>query len=96
MNLIEIFISGFVIFLAVSLFLILSRLRQGPSLADRVISIDLFSTLLLSAIVASAIGMREVILFDVAIIIALFNFLGTVIYARFIYNQGSKKEVSGE
>jgi multicomponent Na+:H+ antiporter subunit F len=87
------FLNLFFLSLAISLFLILSRLFKGPSLADRVVAVDMFSTLLISAIVASAIYVDEVIYFDVAIIIALFSFFGTIIYARFINNQDRKKGV---
>ena len=81
-------IDAFFLCLAISLFLVLSRLRDGPSLADRVVALDLFSTILLSAVVVSSIYVNEVIYFDIAIILALFSFVSSVIFAHFIQNQG--------
>ncbi|MEZ4814587.1 MAG: monovalent cation/H+ antiporter complex subunit F [Bdellovibrionota bacterium] len=69
----------------------LSRLKAGPSLADRVAAIDLFTTILLSAIAVASIYVREVVYFDIALVLALFGFLGTALYARFISNQGAAK-----
>ena len=85
------FFDGFFLCLTLSLFLILSRLKTGPSLADRVVALDLFSTLLISAIVATAIYVPKVIYLDVAIIFALFNFFGTVVFAYFIQKQGKSR-----
>ena len=81
------FINAFFLCLALSLLLILGRLRQGPSLADRVISIDLFTTLLLSAMGAAAIYVDNPLFFDVAIVVALFGFVGSVVFAKFIQGQ---------
>ena len=86
----EFFINGFFICLAISLFLTLDRLKKGPSLADRVVAIDLFFAIILSAVAIAAIYADEPTYFDIAIILSLFGFLGTSIFARFIYNQEKK------
>ncbi len=85
------FINSFFLCISFSLFLILHRLKAGPSLADRVVAVDLFTTVLLSAIAVASIYVKEPIYFDVALILALFGFLGTAIFARFIHNQGALK-----
>lgn len=77
--------------LGASIFMVLYRLLKGPSLADRVIAIDLFGTILLSAISLYAILFNDSYYLDVAIVLALFAFLGTVIFGRFIESQGPKK-----
>lgn len=86
-----IFMNGFFLCVSFSLFLILYRLKAGPSLADRVAAVDLFTTVLLTAIVVASIYVKEPIYFDVAIVLALFGFLSTVIFARFIGRQEPTK-----
>jgi multicomponent Na+:H+ antiporter subunit F len=81
------FIYGFFICISISLLLILFRLMKAPSLADRVIAIELFSTSLISAICVAAIYVDEETYFDVAVVISLFGFLASVIFARFIQSQ---------
>lgn len=85
------FLNGFFLCACISLFLVLSRLKAGPSLADRVAAVDLFATILLTAIAVSSIYAKEPLYFDIAIILALFGFLGTAIFARFINSQGRGK-----
>lgn len=91
MSLLEVlFLNGFFIAACVSLFLVLNRLKEGPSLADRVVAVDLFATILLTAIAVSSIYAKESLYFDIAMILALFSFLGTAIFARFINSQEHK------
>ncbi len=85
------FINAFFLCISISLFLILSRLKAGPSLADRVVAVDLFSTVLISAIAVASIYVGETLYFDIAMIFALFSFLGTAIFARFIRSQEKPK-----
>lgn len=92
MQLLEhLFINAFFLCISFSLFLILYRLKAGPSLADRVAAIDLFTALLLTAIVVASIYVKEPIYFDIALVVALFAFLGTAVIARFINQQEAKK-----
>lgn len=86
----DLFYNLFMLFMSLSLFLVLSRLKEGPSLADRVVVIDLFSAILLTAVSFAAILSDDVFGFDIAIVLSLFSFLGTVFLARFIYQQASK------
>jgi len=85
-----IFINLFFLCLTVSLFIILNRLRRGPSLADRVIAADLFTALLISAIAVGAIYLDEPAYFDIALVLAVIGFLGTIVFARFIDSQGQQ------
>jgi len=77
-------------FLGVAVFLVLLRLFKGPSLADRVVAVDLFGTIILSSIALYSILFQEKFFVDVALVLALFAFVGTVVFARFITSQGSK------
>ena len=69
---------------AVSVALAFVRLVLGPTLPDRVVVVDLLSSLALGVIATYAIVTRQPALLDVALVIALISFLGTVAFARYI------------
>ncbi len=70
--------------LGLAALLILIRLSRGPSLADRVISIDLLLLLGVGMTAAYSVVMEEPILLDVSILVALVAFVGTVAFARYL------------
>lgn len=65
------------------------RLVKGPELPDRVVSLDLMSSIGITIIAAFAIATGERALIDVAIILALISFLGTVAFAYYIERRAS-------
>lgn len=75
-----------VIFLMLSLALVLAflRLARGPSLVDRVVALDLISALSVGIIAAYSIETGQRLLLEVAIVLALISFLGTVAFARYL------------
>lgn len=60
------------------------RLLRGPGLADRVVALDLASTEVMALMIAYAIATRQQVFLDVAIIIALISFLGTIAFAKYL------------
>ena len=60
------------------------RLLRGPTLPDRVVALDLIGVLIVCIIVAVAATTGQQAYLDVAIVIALVSFVGTVAYARYI------------
>ncbi|MEW6181164.1 MAG: monovalent cation/H+ antiporter complex subunit F [Chloroflexota bacterium] len=70
----------------ISLGLVLAfiRLVRGPSLPDRVVAIDLVVALAIGIIASYAILFDQPVFLDVAIIIALISFLGTIAFAYYI------------
>ena len=60
------------------------RLVKGPSLPDRVIALDLIAALIFGVIVTNSIANKDPIYLDVAIVLALIAFLGTIAYAKFV------------
>ena len=65
------------------------RLAKGPTLPDRVIAIDLIGVLLVCLLVLMAGMTAQAAFLDVAIVVALISFVGTVAYARYIEREGS-------
>jgi multicomponent Na+:H+ antiporter subunit F len=70
--------------LSVAIFLTFVRLVRGPSLPDRVVALDLLSTLGIGVIAAYAIATDQPVFLDVASILALVTFLGTVAFAYYL------------
>ena len=75
--------------LAVGAGLTFIRLAKGPTLPDRVIAIDLIGVLMVCLLVVMAGVTAEQAFLDVAMVVALISFVGTVAYARYIERQGS-------
>ena len=65
------------------------RLAKGPTLPDRVIAIDLIGVLLVCLVVIVAGLTAQQAFLDVALVVALISFVGTVAYARYIEREGS-------
>jgi len=70
--------------LALAIVAALVRLARGPSVADRVVALDVVSATIVAAAIASAVGTGLAVFVDVALAIALIAFLGTVALARAI------------
>ena len=75
--------------LAVAAVLTFIRLAKGPTLPDRVIAIDLIGVLLVCLLVLMAGVTAQQAFLDVAMVVALISFVGTVAYARYIEREGS-------
>ena len=65
------------------------RLVKGPTLPDRVIAIDLIGVLLVCLLVLMAGATAQQAFLDVAMVVALISFVGTVAYAQYIEREGS-------
>ena len=70
--------------LALSTLLALRRVVRGPTLPDRVVALDLIGVLVVGFAVVSAARTGLDYYLDVAIVIALISFVGTIAYARYI------------
>ena len=70
--------------LALGAVLTFIRLLRGPTLPDRVISIDLLGILIVCVLVVMAGDSGQHAYLDVAMVIALISFVGTVAYARYL------------
>lgn len=68
------------------------RLIKGPSLPDRVVSLELIASIVVGYVGVHAIDTGVPSLLDVAIVIALTAFLTAVGFARFLERGGRKSE----
>lgn len=84
MNLAAFAVQWILPLLSIAIVLAFVRLWRGPSLPDRVVALDLLATLGMGVIVVYAIATEQPVFLDVAIILALISFLGTVAFAYYL------------
>jgi multicomponent Na+:H+ antiporter subunit F len=71
-------------FLIIAMFVAFIRLVRGPSLPARVVALDLMGSLAVGIIAVYSVATKQAIFLDVAIVLALMGFLGTVAFAYFV------------
>jgi len=76
--------------LAISALLIFIRFLMGPSLSDRVVALDLLITTGIGMIAIYSIVTDQPTFLDIAMILALIAFLGTVAFAYYIEKRKRK------
>ncbi len=70
--------------LGLALVLAFIRLVRGPSLPDRVVALDLIASLVVAFVCSYAIATNQKVFLDVAIVLALIAFLGTIAFAQYV------------
>lgn len=79
-------VTLFIVLPAVGLALALAGLLalRGPHMADRILAVDLATTVLVGGVVGLSLLTHQAVLLDVALIVALVAFLGTLALARLL------------
>jgi len=70
--------------LSISVILIMIRFLKGPSIVDRVIALDLIITTGIGVIAVYSIITNQPTFLDIAMILALIAFLGTVAFSYYL------------
>lgn len=70
--------------LGLSLVLAFVRLVRGPALGDRALALDLISTISVAVAAVVAVRFRSTVYLDVAVVLGLIAFIGTVAFARYL------------
>lgn len=92
MSLHELIFYSVVVVLTLSILLAFIRLMKGPSLSDRVVALEAISTMGIGVIAVYTVVTGEAVFLDVAMILALVSFLGTVALAYYIEKRASSEE----
>lgn len=77
--------------LAVSVILVFVRFLKGPSIVDKVIALDLLITIGIGIIAVYSIVSNQSTFLDIAMILALIAFLGTIAFSYYL----EKREKNG-
>lgn len=70
--------------LALSMFCALARLLRGPGAQDRILALDTLYVNGMLMILLLGIGLGSAVYFDIALVIALFGFVGSTVLAKFL------------
>jgi multicomponent Na+:H+ antiporter subunit F len=70
--------------LALALVLASLRALRGPTLPDRVVALDVLTSVAIGIAGAWAVATRQPAFLDAALVLALIGFLGTVGFARYL------------
>ncbi|MCG3157198.1 MAG: Na(+)/H(+) antiporter subunit F [bacterium] len=76
--------------LGLAIVLAFIRLLAGPSLPDRVVALDLITTIGIGIIAAYGVGAEQPVYLDVAIVVALLSFVGTIAFAAYVERRKSE------
>lgn len=76
--------------LGLAIVLAFIRLLAGPSLPDRVVALDLITTIGIGIIAAYGVGAEQPVYLDVAIVVALISFVGTIAFAAYVERRKSE------
>lgn len=77
---------------AISMLMTLIRLLRGPTLADRVVALDLLAFFAAGAICIVAMESNRPELLMVAVVVALLTFMSTAAFALYLERQGREAE----
>lgn len=85
----SIYISFVMVMLSIAVAFI--RLALGPSLADRVVALDMMTVSIIAVCGVAAVATGVYALLDVALVLALVGFLATVALARYAERREARK-----
>lgn len=80
--------------LVLALLLTVVRIVRGPTLADRILALDLITTLGLGFVAVIAVRTGFMLYLDIAIALGLLGFLSTVAFARYLLKAAERRDIT--
>ncbi|ACS90965.1 MULTISPECIES: monovalent cation/H+ antiporter complex subunit F [Thermococcus] len=77
-------IEIYLFLIAVAVILSMYRFFRGPTTADRIVAVDIMTTLTTGLMVLFALHYRRAIFLDVALVYAVLAFVGVIAFARYM------------
>lgn len=93
------FLTVILVVLGILILICLVRSMIGPTIADRIVAVNMIGTIVIMMIAILAIKLAEGFLVDVAIIYALISFLAVVVLTKVymgVYKERKEKESKAE
>ena len=90
MSFIDFAIYFSMLMITVSLGLLFVRFVLGPTIEDRIVAVDILSVVGIAFVAVYALLTSEKVLIDVAVILGLVSFLGTVAFAYYLEQRKMK------
>jgi multicomponent Na+:H+ antiporter subunit F len=76
--------TGAFLIVFISIILTLIRLVKGPDGVDRILSIDLLTTLLACLMILYILKSGELLFLDTPLVLTMIAFFGTLMYSRYL------------
>ena len=77
--------------LALLILVTLVRAVLGPRFTDRIVAVNVISTLVIAELMLLSVWLREDFLVDIALVFALLSFLAVVVAARLVITRERKR-----
>jgi multicomponent Na+:H+ antiporter subunit F len=77
--------------LLIALILTFIRLLKGPNISDRISSMDLIAVIVMGFIIIYSMQINNTLYFDIAIIISLVSFMGTVALSTYMKYKNNER-----
>ncbi|GAB6102143.1 monovalent cation/H+ antiporter complex subunit F [Thermococcus atlanticus] len=77
-------INVYLALIAIATLLSLYRVFRGPTTVDRLVAVDIMTTITTGLMVLFALLYRRMIFLDVALVYAVLAFLGVIAFARYL------------
>lgn len=84
---------GILMVLGILIFLCLFRACKGPTVSDRLVAVNMMSTMVIVIIATLAIMLQEAYLVDICIIYAMISFLAVTLLSKVILGLHKEHEV---
>ena len=84
-------LSGGAVVIALLILATLVRAVLGPRFTDRIVAVNVISTLVIAELMLLSVWLREDFLVDIALVFALLSFLAVVVAARLVITRERKR-----
>ena len=84
-------LSAGAVVIAVLILATLVRAVLGPRFTDRIVAVNVISTLVIAELMLLSVWLREDFLVDIALVFALLSFLAVVVAARLVITRERKR-----
>lgn len=85
----NIYIIWFLV-LGLSVFLLILRFFKGPTIQDRTIALDMFTTISSGGLVLISSFFENSLFLDISLIYAILSFVSIVVISKYLEERGSK------
>ena len=90
------FLIGILILLALLLFALLLRAVKGPSIADRIVAVNMMGSITIVMIAIMSFLLKEDYLMDICLIYAMVSFLAVVVISSVYIGMYEEKKLGRE
>lgn len=94
-SMVETTLAGSFLLLAFALVLAFGRVLRGPTLADRVLALDMIAIVGVGLMAVAGIAFDASVFLDVALILVAAGFVGTAAFAQLVEQQAAQRRESG-